>query len=218
MIPVTIELVQNLFLQSVGGFMTIAYSNIPDSLPLDLSTLKLTDEQFYQLCIANPEQPLELTATGVLIVMSPVGGESGKRELNLGAQIFVWNQITELGEVFSSSTIFKLPLGSQRSPDAAWVELSRWNALSDEDRQKFPPLAPDFVIELRSRTDKLPELQAKTIEYRDNGVRLGLLINPQDRQVEIYRLGVEVEVIQSPASVSCEDVLPGFILNLDRII
>ena len=194
--------------------MTIAYSNIPDSLPLDLSTLKLTDEQFYQLCIANPEQPLELTATGVLIVMSPVGGESGKRELNLGAQIFIWNQITELGEVFSSSTIFKLPLGSQRSPDAAWVELSRWNALSDEDRQKFPPLAPDFVIELRSRTDKLPELQAKTIEYRDNGVRLGLLINPQDRQVEIYRLGVEVEVIQSPASVSCEDVLPGFISHI----
>ncbi len=198
--------------------MTIAYSNIPDSLPLDLSTLKLTDEQFYQLCIANPEQPLELTATGVLIVMSPVGGESGDRELNLGSQLYVWNQTTELGRAFSSSTIFKLPLGSQRSPDAAWVELSRWNALSDEERQKFPPLAPDFVIELRSRTDNLPELQAKMIEYRDNGVRLGLLINPQDRQVEIYRLGVEVEVIQSPASVICEDVLPGFILRLDRII
>jgi len=198
--------------------MTIAYSNIPDSLPLDLSTLKLTDEQFYQLCIANPEQPLELTATGILIVISPVGGESGKRELNLGAQIFIWNQTTELGEVFSSSTIFKLPLGSQRSPDAAWVELSRWNALTDEDRSQFPPLAPDFVIELRSRTDRLPELQAKMIEYRDNGVRLGLLINPQDRQVEIYRIGVEVEILQSPISVSCNDVLPGFILNLARII
>jgi len=198
--------------------MTIAYSNIPDALPLDLSTLKLTDEQFYQLCIANPEQPLELTATGVLIVMSPVGGESGNKELELGTDLSIWNRTTELGKVFSSSTIFKLPLGSQRSPDAAWVELSRWNALSDEDRQKFPPLAPDFIIELRSRTDKLPELQVKMLEYRDNGVRLGLLINPQDRQVEIYRLGVEVEVLQSPVSVSCEDVLPGFILNLDRII
>ncbi|WP_373547376.1 Uma2 family endonuclease [Chamaesiphon sp.] len=198
--------------------MTIAYSNIPDSLPLDLSTIKLTDEQFYQLCIANPEQPLELTATGVLIVMSPVGGESGDRELNLGSQLYVWNQTTDLGRAFSSSTIFKLPLGSQRSPDAAWVELSRWNALSDEDRQKFPPLAPDFVIELRSRTDKLPELRSKMIEYRDNGVRLGLLINPQDRQVEIYRLSVEVEILQSPISVSCNDVLPGFILNLARII
>jgi Uma2 family endonuclease len=197
--------------------MTIAYSNIPDALPLDLSTLKLTDEQFYQLCIANPEQPLELTAAGVLIVMSPVGGESGKRELNLGAQIFVWNQTTRLGEVFSSSTIFKLPLGSQRSPDVAWVALSRWNALTDEDRQKFPPLAPDFVVELRSRTDNLSELQAKMLEYRANGVRLGLLINPQDRQVEIYRLGAEVEVLQSPSSVNCEDVLSGFELSLTNI-
>jgi Uma2 family endonuclease len=198
--------------------MTIAYSNIPDSFPLDLSTLKLTDEQFYQLCIANPEQPLELTATGVLVIMSPVGGESGNKELELGTDLSIWNRATELGKVFSSSTIFKLPLGSQRSPDAAWVELSRWNALTDEERQKFPPLAPDFIIELRSHTDKLPELQAKMIEYRDNGVRLGLLINPQDRQVEIYRMGAEVEVIQSPISVSCEDVLPGFVLNLDRII
>jgi Uma2 family endonuclease len=198
--------------------MTIAYSSIPNTLPLNLSTLKLTDEQFYQLCIANPEQPLELTAAGVLIVMSPVGGESGDRELNLGSQLYVWNQSTDLGKAFSSSTIFKLPLGSQRSPDAAWVELSRWNALSEEDRQKFPPLAPDFVIELRSRTDKLPELQAKMLEYRDNGVRLGLLINPQDRQVEIYRLGREVEVLQAPNSIDCEDVLPGFVLNLDRIL
>ena len=198
--------------------MTVTYSNIPDTLPLNLSTLQLTDEQFYQLCIANPEQPLELTAAGVLIVMSPVGGESGNKELELGTDITIWNRTAELGKVFSSSTIFKLPLGSQRSPDVAWVELSRWNALTEEDRQKFPPLAPDFIIELRSRTDKLPELQAKMIEYRDNGVRLGLLINPQDRQVEIYRLGREVEVLQAPSSINCEDVLPGFILNLDRIL
>jgi Uma2 family endonuclease len=197
--------------------MTVAYSNIPDTLPLNLSTLQLTDEQFYQLCIANPEQPLELTATGVLVVMPPVGGESGERELNLGSQLYIWNQTTDLGKAFSSSTIFKLPLGSQRSPDVAWVELSRWNALSEEDRQKFPPLAPDFVIELRSRTDVLSELQAKMLEYRDNGVRLGLLINPQDRQIEIYRLGREVEILPAPSSVNCDDVLPGFVLNLDRI-
>jgi Uma2 family endonuclease len=197
--------------------MTIAQSNIADSLPLNLSTLKLTDEQFYQLCVANPEQPLELTSTGMLIFMSPVGGESGKRELNLGSQLYIWNQSTGLGEVFSSSTVFKLPLGSQRSPDAAWVELSRWNALSIEDREKFPPIAPDFVIELRSRTDSLSDLQEKMLEYRDNGVRLGLLINPQDKQIEIYRLDGEVEVIQNPVLVSCEDVLPGFSLNLANI-
>lgn len=198
--------------------MTVAYSNIPNTLPLNLSTLKLTDEQFYQLCIANPEQPLELTAAGVLVVMPPVGGESGKREADLLIDLGIWNRQTQLGEVFSSSTIFRLPLGSQRSPDVAWVELSRWNALTDEERQKFPPLAPDFVVELRSRTDKLPELQAKMLEYRDNGVRLGLLINPQDRQVEIYRLGSEVEVLQAPSSINCEDVLPGFVVNLDRIL
>ena len=144
--------------------------------PLNLSSLKLTDEQFYQLCITNPEQPLELTSEGVLIVMPPVGGESGNREADLLIDLGIWNRQTQRGKVFSSSTVFKLPLGSQRSPDAAWVELSRWNALSAEDRSKFPPLAPDFIIELRSRTDKLSDLQEKMLEYRDNGVRLGLLI------------------------------------------
>ena len=156
--------------------------------PLNLSSLKLTDEQFYQLCITNPEQPLELTSEGVLIVMPPVGGETGNREADLLIDLGIWNRQTQRGKVFSSSTVFKLPLGSQRSPHAAWVELSRWNALSADDRSKFPPLAPDFVIELRSRTDKLSDLQEKMLEYRDNGVRLGLLINPQDRIVEIYRI------------------------------
>ncbi len=148
--------------------------------PLNLSSLKLTDEQFYQLCITNPEQPLELTSEGVLIVMPPVGGESGNREADLLIDLGIWNRQTQRGKVFSSSTVFKLPLGSQRSPDAAWIELSRWNALSAEDRSKFAPLAPDFIIELRSRTDKLSDLQEKMLEYRDNGVRLGLLINPQE--------------------------------------
>lgn len=185
--------------------------------PLNLSSLKLTDEQFYQLCITNPEQPLELTSEGVLIVMPPVGGESGNREADLLIDLGIWNRQTQRGKVFSSSTVFKLPLGSQRSPDAAWVELSRWNALSAEDRSKFPPLAPDFVIELRSRTDKLSDLQDKMLEYRDNGVRLGLLINPQDRIVEIYRIDRAIEVIESGNSIDCDDVLPGFTLDLMRI-
>jgi Uma2 family endonuclease len=193
-------------------------SNTFDSLPLDLSTLKLTDEQFDRLCVANPEQPLELTAQGVLVIMSPVGGESGEREADLGGQLYVWNHSYKLGKVFSSSTIFKLPLGSQRSPDAAWVELSRWNALSLEQQQRFPPIAPDFLIELRSRTDILATLQAKMIEYRDNGVSMGLLINPQDKQVEIYRTNREIEVIQSPKSVDCNDILSGFVLDLANII
>ncbi len=185
--------------------------------PLNLSSLKLTDEQFYQLCITNPEQPLELTSEGVLIVMPPVGGESGNREADLLIDLGIWNRQTQRGRVFSSSIVFKLPLGSQRSPDAAWIELSRWNALSADDRSKFPPLAPDFVIELRSRTDKLSDLQEKMLEYRDNGVRLGLLINPQDRVVEIYRIDRAIEVIESGNSIDCDDVLPGFSLDLTKI-
>ena len=197
--------------------MTPVRADVINSLPLDLSTLKLTDEQFYQLCIANPEQPLELTAAGVLVVMPPVGGESGSYESELGADVINWNRRTQLGKVFSSSTVFKLPDGSQRSPDVAWVERSRWEALTQEERKKFPPLAPDFVIELKSETDRLPKLQTKMQEYRNNGVRLGWLINPQDRTVEIYRLGQEVEVIQSPFSLSGEDVLPGFTLEINSI-
>ena len=155
--------------------MMIAQSDAATFPPLDLSTLEVTEEQFDRLCDANPEHTLELTAAGVLIVMPPVGGESGYREADLITDLNIWNRQTRLGKVFSSSTIFKLPLGSQRSPDAAWVELSRWNALDGEQRKKFPPLAPDFVMELRSRTDELSMLQAKMVEYRDNGVRLGFL-------------------------------------------
>lgn len=197
--------------------MTFAQSHSTNLPPLDISTLKLTEEQFYQLCIANPEYLLELTAAGVLIVMAPVGGESGNKEMELGADLTIWNRQTGLGKVFSSSTIFKLPLGGKRSPDAAWVELSRWNELDRENRQKFPPLAPDFVIELRSPRDELSALQEKMIEYRNNGVRLGFLINPQDRQAEIYRLDQEVEILQAPGTLSGENVLPGFILDLSWI-
>jgi len=197
--------------------MPLAESMVLEPLLLDLSTLHLTDEQFYQVCLANPEQRLELTSTGVLIIMSPVGGESGSYELELGTDLTIWNRRTELGKVFSSSTVFRLPLGGQRSPDAAWVERSRWEALTPEQRRKFPPIAPDFLIELRSATDSLDKLEAKMVEYRENGVRLGLLINPQDQQAEIYRLGQDVEVLQSPVTVSGEEVLPGFVLDLTRI-
>jgi Uma2 family endonuclease len=196
--------------------MTVTES-ISNPLLLDVSTLRLTDDQFYQLCLSNPAAQLELTAQGVPVAMSPVGGDSGKREANLITDLNIWNRRTGLGEVFSSSTVFKLPKGSQRSPDAAWIEASRWAALTPEQQQVFPPIVPDFAIELRSRTDSLADLQAKMREYQDNGVRLGLLINPQDNQVEIYRLNGMVEVLQSPTQVSGEDVLPGFELDLSTI-
>jgi Uma2 family endonuclease len=197
--------------------MTVAQPLVLESLPIDLSTLKLTDEQFVQLCLSNPELSFESTAAGVLVVMAPVGGESGKWEASLITDLSIWNRQTQLGEVFSSSTIFILPNGAKRSPDAAWVELSRWNALSPKEQGKYPPLAPDFVIELRSLTDSLSELQAKMLEYIANGVRLGFLINPQDRQVEIYRIDRSMEILQSPTTVSGEQVLQGFTLDLNSI-
>ena len=148
--------------------------------------------------------------------MSPVGGESGNSELELGTDLALWNRRTKLGKVFSSSTVFNLPGGGSRSPDAAWVELSRWQALTPEQRQKFPPIAPDFVLELRSRTDSLSTLQEKMQEYIDSGVRLGWLINPQDQQVEIYRQGRETEVRSLPTELSGEEVLPDFTLQMER--
>jgi Uma2 family endonuclease len=180
--------------------------------------LRLTHEQFEQLCQNNPDQSFELTKDGELEFMPPTGGVSGKKELSLGARLCIWNEDVDLGEAFSSSTAFILPNGAERSPDAAWVERSRWEALTEVQREKFPPLAPDFVIELRSQSDSLKKLQQKMREYQDNGVRLGWLINPQDKQVEIYRLEQEVEVLAAPQTLSGEDVLPGFTLDLRSIL
>jgi Uma2 family endonuclease len=195
--------------------MTSAVAEELDLQPLNLSTVRFTAEQFERLCEANPDRSFELTAAGVLIIVSPVGTESGNYEFELGGQLFVWNRQTSLGKAFSSSTIFTLPDGSKKSPDAAWVELSRWEALSRDERKKFAQLVPDFVIELRSETDRLPPLQAKMIEYRNNGVRLGWLINPQQQQVEIYRSDREdIEILSKPMTLSGENILPGFTLDL----
>ncbi len=189
------------------------------TLTLNLDpVIHLTDEQFYQLCQANRDVRFERTAKGKLIIMAPTGGEGGKREADLITDLNLWNRQTELGVVFSSSTGFKLPNGADRSPDAAWVKLERWEALTPEQRRKFPQLAPDFVIELRSASDELKPLQDKMQEYLENGIRLGWLINPQDQQVEIYRLGQATEVLQSPTTLSGEAVLPGFVLNLSQIL
>ncbi len=189
----------------------------PLLLDVQSITLRVTPEEFEKLCQDNPDRSFELTASGELIVMPPVGGESGNSESELGGELFVWNRQTRLGKIFSSSTVFVLPNGAQRSPDAAWVELSRWEALTPEQRKKFPPLAPDFVIELRSATDRLPPLQAKMEEYRSNGVRLGLLIDPKNKQVEIYQPGKELSVLDSPTSIDCSEVMPGFMLDMSSI-
>jgi len=181
-----------------------------NAVMLNLKALPLSDEQFYTLCQGNQDKQLEMTAAGELVIMSPVGGESGRQEADLITDVNIWNRAAGLGYVFSSSTIFKLPDGAKRSPDVAWVEASRWEALEPEQRLKFPPIAPDFVIELRSPSDGLTQLQEKMKEYLLNGVRLGWLVNPKDRQVEIYRLGLDIEIQTLPFRVSGEAVLPGF--------
>ncbi|WOD37771.1 Uma2 family endonuclease [Nodosilinea sp. E11] len=183
-------------------------------LNLDALTRSLTREQFIGLCQSNPDLQLERSQQGELIIVSPVGGESGNREATLITKVGIWNEQTQLGYVFSSSTIFSLPEGGDRSPDVAWVAKPRWQALSPAERETFPPICPDFVIELRSRSDRLQPLQAKMQEYLASGLRLGWLINPQDQQAEIYRPNKAVEVLQLPAPLSGEDVLPGFALVL----
>lgn len=202
--------------------MTTAIEQIPcftteiHSIPLNLSAVKFTSAQFEDICQANRELRLELTSTGELIVLAPTGWGSSKRNLKLIVQVGTWNEQTQLGEAFDSSGGFILPNGSQRSPDVAWVERSRIEAI-DPDPDKFLPLAPDFLIELRSASDSLSKLQAKMQEYQANGVRLGWLIDPQYQRVEIYRLNKETEVLQSPTQLGGEDILTGFVLDLTAI-
>ncbi len=179
--------------------------------------LDLTDEQFYQLCRSNPDVKFERTATGELIIMSPTGGETGNRNSRINQQLLNWSDEDGTGIVFDSSTCFKLPNGSDRSPDASWIKLARWDTLQPEEKEKFPPISPDFVIELLSPSDTLKVAQKKMQEYQENGVRLGWLINRKLRQVEIYRIEQEVEILNNPSSLSGEDVLPGFVLNLEKI-
>lgn len=181
------------------------------------SIIEISDEQFYQLCTQNPETQFERNCEGEILIMPPTGGETGKRNANLIVQLAIWNQQAKLGEVFDSSTGYKLPNGANRSPDVSWIQQERWDSLTSKQKEKFIPLAPDFVLELMSPTDYLVNTQAKMQEYLDNKVKLGWLINPQAKQVEIYRLGQEAKLLDSPQSISGEDILPGFMLNLAGI-
>lgn len=193
--------------------MTTAIEVNPTLSPIDLSAVKFTPTQFADICKTNRDLRLELTRTGELIVLAPTGWGSSKRNLKLIVQIGIWNDRNQLGEAFESSGGFVLPNGTQRSPDVAWVEKSRIEALNS-DPNKFLPLAPDFLIELRSATDSLSKLQQKMLEYQANGVRLGWLIDPQNRQVEIYRSNGDLEILTDPIQLSGEDILPGFTLDL----
>lgn len=180
-------------------------------------TFKVSREQFEQLTRVNRDLRLERTAAGELIVMPPTGSITGNRNLDIEGQIWLWNRQAKLGVAFNSSTGFHLPNGSDRSPDAAWIRLERWEALTPEEREGFAPICPDLVVELRSTSDDLKSLREKMREYMENQARLGWLIDRKNRKVEIYRQGRDVKVLDNPASLSGEDVLPGFVLDLTNV-
>ncbi|NCQ90665.1 MAG: Uma2 family endonuclease [Microcystis aeruginosa LG13-03] len=178
---------------------------------------QLSDEQFFQLCQDNRDLRLERNPKGDLIIMPPTGGETGNSNAGITAQLWLWNNLHKLGVVFDSSTGFKLPNGADRSPDAAWIPLEKWQALTPQQKERFLPLSPDFVIELMSPSDSLETARKKMQEYLDNGTRLGWLINRKTREVEIYRQGQAVEILTNPESLSGESILPEFSLNLALI-
>lgn len=180
-------------------------------------SFKVTREQFKQLAIANRDLRLERTEEGELRIMAPTGSETGKRNSDIIGQLWFWNRKTKLGVVFDSSTGFNLPNGADRSPDASWIKLERWQALTEEEKQSFAPICPDFVVELRSASDNMKSLGEKMQEYMENGAKLGWLIDRKNRKVEVYRQGFDVEVLDNPNSLSGEDVLPEFLLDLTEV-
>jgi len=187
--------------------------SVPDRL-----ALQVTPAQFAALAAANRDLRLERTATGELIVNPPTGSETGYRNWSLSGELYLWwRNAGEPGKAFDSSSGFELPNGATRSPDASWVSSDRWEALTPDQRRGFAPLCPDFVVELRSEGDILKDLQAKLTEYIENGARLGWLIDPKSKRVEIYRPGQAVEVLNNPSTMSGDPVLPGFTLHLERV-
>jgi Uma2 family endonuclease len=186
-------------------------------LRIDVRSINLGDDEFYRLCRDNRELRLELTAQGELLIMSPTGSETGRKNAKLNYRLVAWAVVDGTGECFDSSTGFTLPNGAKRSPDASWIRRERWEALSEEQREKFAPICPDFVVELRSPDDTLSALQEKMQEYIENGAELGLLLDPFDRAVYIYRPGEGVVHLEDPQSVDGDPVLRGFTLKLSDI-
>lgn len=180
--------------------------------------LQMTDEQFFEFCQVNQELRIESNKFGELLIMPPTGSDSGNREARIIQQLMNWADEDSTGIAFSSSAGFTLSTGAKRSPDASWIKLERWNSLTEEQKQKFAPICPDFVVELRSPSDNLKPLQEKMEEYmREPGIQLGWLIDRKNRRVYIYRPNQAVEILDNPETISGDPVLPGFILNLSKV-
>ena len=189
-------------------------TTLPPQLTLNIN---LTDEEFFQLCQNNRDLRFERTAAGELIIMPPTGSDTGNRNFDIAVELGIWNKQTKLGKGFDSSTGFKLSNGKDVSPDVAWIKKERWHSLTPEQQNKFAPIAPDFVIELRSASDNLKLLQEKMQEYIANGVKLAWLIDRKQRKVFIYRPNCAVEELDNPQTLTGENILPGFVLDLSEI-
>jgi Uma2 family endonuclease len=178
------------------------------------SRLQMNDDEYFQFCRLNPDLQIERSSEGDIIVMSPTGGKSGRRNAKLIVALGRWAEEDDSGQFFDSSTEFILPNRAARSPDASWIKTDRWESLTDKEQEQFPRLCPDFVVELRSQTDRLKTLQAKMEEYIANGAQLGWLIDPLERKVHVYRPSLEPEVLDDPETVSGEPLLNGFVLDV----
>lgn len=189
----------------------------PLRLRLGVLFNRVNDDEFFEFCMRHKDLRIERTSEGDLLIMTPTGGTTGRRNANLNMNVGIWAEKDGTGVVFDSSTNFKLPNGSVRSPDVSWVRGERWDALTSDEQEVFPPLCPDFVIELRSRTDSLAALKRKMEEYLANGAQLGWLIDPKSRCVFVYRLGQTVERLDDPQTIAGDPLLPGFVLDVTRL-
>jgi Uma2 family endonuclease len=196
---------------------TLTFVEIPPLVLHLAPVIDMSHQQFFELCHINRDLRLERTSQGDLVIMPPTGGETGRINFALTGLLGRWVNTDGSGIGFDSSTGFTLPHGATRSPDLAWVKRSRWEALTPQQRHQFPPLCPDFVLELRSPSDVLAYVQAKMQEYLDNGAQLGWLIDPIERKVYVYRPQAPVECLDDPPTLSGDPVLPGFILELGRV-
>ncbi len=178
----------------------------------------ITDEEFEKICRENRDRKFERTAQGELVIMSLTGGSTGERNAELNGQLWLWNRQAKLGHIYDSSTGFRLPNGAIRSPDAAWVSQSRWDELTPEQRKKWVPLCPDFVVELKSPSDDIADLQTKMLEYQENGLKLGWLIDPDRQLVEVYRADRSMELLSNPEEISADEIMAGFVLKLAGIL
>jgi Uma2 family endonuclease len=178
---------------------------------------RMSDEEYFRFCMANPDLRIERTAEGEIVIMPPAGGETSNRNMDLSSQLQFWAKHDGRGKAFDSNVEFILPSGAARSPDASWVLQSRLATLTPDQKKKFPPLCPDFVVELRSPSDRLRQVQAKMREWMDNGAKLGWLIDPDARTVYVYRPGRPTERLVGPDRVQGEPPLEGFVLDMTDI-